>query len=115
MHSDLIFSTFNLAPPCELCATGQFGRDLMPKAVINGVQIYYEVHGEGFPLILSWGVGGSTRLWQMQVPALSKKYRLILWDPRGHGQSESPQDPAKYSIPISASDLLGLMDHLELP
>src|SRR5688572_3010148 len=87
----------------------------MPKVVINGVQIYYEVHGEGFPLVLSWGVGGSTRLWQLQVPALSKKYRLILWDPRGHGQSDSPQDPAKYSIPISAGDLLGLLDHLELP
>jgi len=86
----------------------------MPKITINGVEIYYESHGEGFPLILSWGVGGSTKLWHPQVAQLSKKYRLILWDPRGHGQSESPHDPAKYSIPISAEDLMGLMDALNI-
>lgn len=86
----------------------------MPKVSINGVRIYYEIHGEGFPLILAWGVGGSTRLWQPQIAALSKKYRLILWDPRGHGQTDSPPEPEKYSIAISADDLLGLMDHLEI-
>jgi 2-succinyl-6-hydroxy-2,4-cyclohexadiene-1-carboxylate synthase len=84
----------------------------MPNATIGGVQIYYESHGEGFPLILSWGVGGSTRLWRSQVSELSRKHRLILWDPRGHGQSDSPHDPSKYSIPISARDLRGLMDAL---
>jgi pimeloyl-ACP methyl ester carboxylesterase len=83
--------------------------------MINGVQIYYESHGHGFPLILNWGVGGSTKLWQFQVPELSSKYRLILWDPRGHGQSDSPHDSSKYSIRISAEDLLGLMDLLNLP
>ena len=86
----------------------------MPKAKINGVQIYYEQHGSGFPLVLSWGVGGSTRLWTSQVAALSKKYRLILWDPRGHGQSDSPHDREQYSIPISAEDLRGLLVTLDV-
>ena len=87
----------------------------MPKAAINGVQIYYESYGKGFPLILAYGIGCSTKLWKDQVADLSKKHRLILWDPRGQGQSESPQDPTKYSIPISAEDLLGLMDLLDIP
>ena len=86
----------------------------MPRATINGVQIYYETHGTGFPLILAFGIGCSTRLWKDQIAELSRRHRLILWDPRGQGQSESPQDPAKYSIPISAEDLLGLMDTLQI-
>lgn len=84
----------------------------MPKALTNGIQIYYEVHGEGFPLILSWGVGGNSDLWQDQVADLSADYRLILWDARGHGKSETPRQRDQYGIPISADDLLGLMDHL---
>ena len=84
----------------------------MPKLTVDGVAIHYETHGSGFPLILAWGVGGSTFLWRPQIAAFSEKYRLILWDPRGHGQSDSPPEPEKYSIPISAGDLLALMDHL---
>lgn len=84
----------------------------MPKVLLNGVHIYYESHGEGFPLVLSYGVGGSTVLWREQIPGLSTKYQLILWDARGHGQSDSPHDPSKYGIPISAEDLHALMDTL---
>ena len=57
-------------------------------------------------------MGGNTDLWQDQVDDLSARYRLILWDPRGHGKSDVPRERSQYGIPISAQDLLGLMDHL---
>ena len=87
----------------------------MPRELINGVQIYYESHGHGFPLALAYGLGGNTEEWAPQLPVLSEHYRLILWDPRGHGRSESPQSREHYGLAISARDLLGLMDRLDIP
>ncbi len=87
----------------------------MSKAQINGVSIYYESHGAGFPLILAYGLGGNAGEWHPQVSELSKGYRLILWDPRGHGQSDSPPEREKYGMGISAEDLHGLMNHLDIP
>lgn len=87
----------------------------MPKLLINGVRLYYETHGKGFPLVLAYGLGGNTKEWAPQVSALSQRYRLILWDPRGHGQSASPKERNQYGLGILAQDLLGLMDHLNLP
>lgn len=86
----------------------------MPTAMINGITIYYEIHGEGFPLILAYGLGGSTKDWAGQIEILSRRYKLILWDPRGHGRSESPSTPEEYSLDISARDLLELLNHLEI-
>ncbi|MFC1847258.1 alpha/beta fold hydrolase [Chloroflexota bacterium] len=87
----------------------------MPKVKINDVDIYYESHGSGFPLILTYGLGGNTGEWKPQVPELSKAHRLILWDPRGHGQSESPPQQEQYGMDISAEDLHELMNHLDIP
>ena len=86
----------------------------MPEALVNGVQIYYETSGEGLPLILCYGLGGNTTQWSPQVSEFSQRYRLILWDPRGHGRSGSPREQERYGLEISATDLLGLMDHLEI-
>ena len=84
----------------------------MPTARINGVDIYYESHGEGFPLALAYGLGGSTAQWKPQIAAFSQRYHLILWDPRGHGGSDSPPEAGDYGQDISANDLKGLLDHL---
>ena len=84
----------------------------MPKAHVNGVNIYHEVHGSGFPLVFAYGLGGNTGEWAGQVPAFSQRYQFIIWDPRGHGRSDSPQGRENYSLQISADDLLGLLDHL---
>ena len=62
------------------------------------MKIYYEEHGAGFPLVLAYGIGGNTQMWDVNVEALAARYRLILWDPRAHARSESPADPAKYSF-----------------
>ena len=86
----------------------------MPRVLINGVHIYYESHGSGFPLVLAYGLGGNTSEWEPQIPAFSKDYRLILWDPRGHGQSDSPPNLDQYGNGTSAYDLLELLNHLEI-
>ena len=84
----------------------------MPKALINGVNIYYESHGSGFPLVLSYGLGGNTSKWAGQVAAFSQRYQFITWDPRGHGQSDAPTERDKYGLQISAEDMRSLLDHL---
>ena len=76
------------------------------------VRIYYEEHGAGTPLVLAYGIGGNADLWDVNVPALAARHRLILWEPRGHARSESPEDPAKYSFQRWVLDLKGLLDHL---
>jgi pimeloyl-ACP methyl ester carboxylesterase len=87
----------------------------MPSATLDGVRIHYETYGGGFPLILCYCRGGNTTQWRPQIPEFSKRYQLILWDPRGHAKSESPKDPTAYGLDVSAQDLLGLMDYLKLP
>ena len=84
----------------------------MPKTFINGVNIYYESHGSGFPLVFTYGLGGSTKRWAGQIPAFSQRYRFIIWDPRGHGQTDSPPHPEQYGLHKSAEDLHGLLNHL---
>jgi len=87
----------------------------MPYAKTDDrVRIYYEEHGAGFPLVLAYGIGGNTQMWDTNVEALSAKYRLVLWDPRGHAKSDSPPDPAKYSFTRWALDLRDLLDHLKI-
>lgn len=86
----------------------------MPKVLLGDARIYYESRGDGFPLFLCYGLGGNTSEWHPQIPAFSAKYRLILWDPRGHGKSDSPRERDKYSLDVSAGDLLGLMQHLKI-
>src|SRR2546427_10649230 len=65
------------------------------------VRIYYEEHGPiepkatGSPLVLAYGIGGNADLWDVNVPALAARHRLVLWEPRGHARSDSPEDPAR--------------------
>ena len=84
----------------------------MPTAKINGINIYYESHGTGFPLVLAYGIGGNTTEWEPQIPVFSRSYRFIVWDPRGHAQSESPPNADQYTQEVFAQDLEGLLDHL---
>ena len=81
---------------------------------INGINIYYESYGEGIPVVLTYGLGGSTRQWTPQIEAFSERYRLILWDTRGHGQSDSPRNSDEYGMEISASDLMELLASLSI-
>ena len=78
------------------------------------VKLYYEEHGTGVPLVLAYGIGGNTQMWDTNAEALAARYRLILWDPRGHARSDSPADPAMYSFTRWAFDLRDLLDHLRI-
>jgi pimeloyl-ACP methyl ester carboxylesterase len=82
----------------------------MPKIDRSGVSIYYEVHGDGPPLILTHGYSSTSAMWQGQIAALSKHHKLVLWDMRGHGQSDYPEDPAAYSEAATIGDIKALLD-----
>jgi pimeloyl-ACP methyl ester carboxylesterase len=76
------------------------------------VRIYYEVHGSGTPLVLAYGIGGNVEMWDVNRDALAARHRLVLWEPRGHARSGSPEDPAKYSFERWVLDLKAVLDRL---
>lgn len=84
----------------------------MPKAQLANGEIYYEVHGQGEPLLLVPGLGGVGAYWLPNIPELSKKYRVIIHDHRGTGQSSHSR--IDYSVDQMTDDLVGLLDHLEI-
>jgi pimeloyl-ACP methyl ester carboxylesterase len=87
----------------------------MPYANNNGVKIYYEVEGEGPPLILAHGVTRSLNRWRQigLADVLNKNYRLIMFDARGHGKSDKPHDPAAYGTNM-VEDVLAIIDDLRM-
>jgi len=84
------------------------------------VRIFYEEHGltedvaNRPPLVLAYGIGGNADLWDVNVPALAARRRVVLWEPRGHARSDSPEDPARYSFARWTLDLKAVLDHLRL-
>lgn len=82
----------------------------MPTISVNGVEIYYEDVGEGFPVLFLHGLTFDTRMWTDQVAALSKKYRCISLDFRGHGHSATTD--TEYSLEQFAEDVRGLLREL---
>lgn len=77
----------------------------------NGQELYYEIHGEGTPLILIMGIGYDATLWGLhQVPAFSREYQVIVFDNRDVGRSS--QASGAYTIADMADDVAGLMDGL---
>jgi len=86
----------------------------MPTEKLNGIDIYYEEHGQGPAIIMTHGLGDSADLWTPLAEALADSYRLVAWDMRGHFRSEAPQDLADYTQDIVVEDLRALADHLGL-
>ncbi len=88
----------------------------MPYArASDGIKLYYEEHGRaGTPLVLAYGIGGNTEMWDVNVAALSAVHRLVLWEPRGHARSDSPEDPARVSFARWTLDLKDVLDHLRI-
>jgi pimeloyl-ACP methyl ester carboxylesterase len=73
----------------------------------NGVNLYYEVHGQGTPLLLLHAGSLTCDSWQPYLPAFTEHYRVITPDSRGHGRSESP--PGALSYRLLADDAVGLV------
>ena len=82
----------------------------MPKINRDGVDIHYEAHGSGPTLLLTHGYSSTSAMWQGQIEALSRHHKLVLWDMRGHGQSDYPEDPAAYSEALTVADMAALLD-----
>jgi pimeloyl-ACP methyl ester carboxylesterase len=82
----------------------------MPKIQANGINIHYEIHGEGEPVVLIGGLGADTFLWFRQTPELSKDFQVIVFDNRGAGESDKPEE--SYSIKMFADDTAGLLKAL---
>ena len=82
----------------------------MPTAKINGINIYYEVHGAGDPLLLIMGLGANATAWEAQIPALNREYKVIAFDNRGSGRSDKPT--VMYSMRQMADDAVLLLDQL---
>ncbi|KJC55027.1 alpha/beta hydrolase [Bradyrhizobium sp. LTSP849] len=82
----------------------------MPKIDRNGVGIYYEVHGDGQPLLLTHGYSSTSAMWHGQIDAFARDHKLVLWDMRGHGQSDYPDDPNAYSEALTVGDMAAILD-----
>ncbi len=86
----------------------------MPTAKINGVELNYEIAGQGEAVVFLHGMTGSTRDWINQISVLSPKYRVVALDQRGHGKSVAPTREEQYSIPIFADDVVALLRMLDI-
>jgi pimeloyl-ACP methyl ester carboxylesterase len=88
----------------------------MPRVSNEGVSIHYRIEGDGPPLVLGHGITDSSDVWYERgyVAALKPKYRLVLIDFRGHGQSDKPHDPPSYTVGKIASDFVAVLDALDM-
>ena len=84
----------------------------MPKIQTNNIELYYEIHGEGKPLVLISGLGYSSWQWHKMVPLLAEKFKVIIFDNRGVGQSDKPA--GAYTAQMLAQDTVGLLDALKI-
>lgn len=94
---------------------GQYrARLTMTEATVNGIRLHYEVTGSGPAVLLTHGYSATGRMWAPQQQALKGRYRLITWDMRGHGETESPADPALYSEALTVADMRALLTFLKV-
>ncbi|MHB8463383.1 MAG: alpha/beta fold hydrolase [Acidimicrobiales bacterium] len=76
----------------------------------DGVTIWYETAGAGLPVLLSHGYSATSEMWRGQLDALTANHQVITWDMRGHGRSDSPDDPAAYSEAATVEDMAAILD-----
>ena len=82
----------------------------MPVAHVNGIDVYYEVHGSGPALYLISGLGGSGRFWDVNIQSLAQDHTVVVHDQRGTDRSSRPE--TAYSVELLAEDVVALMDTL---
>jgi pimeloyl-ACP methyl ester carboxylesterase len=90
----------------------------MPYAQNQDLKIHYEETGQGTPLVLQHGLASSIKTWTIRgsnyIDALRDKYRLIMVDARGHGESGRPHEPGKYAMKHMVTDIIFVLDELEI-
>lgn len=84
----------------------------MPRVTVNDINMHYEVHGTGDPVVLIQGLGGNHTFWYPNLPELKKHFRIVLLDYRGSGDTDKPDMP--YTIRMFADDIAALMGTIGL-
>lgn len=84
----------------------------MPTVEANGIQIYYEIEGQGEPLVLISGLGYDSWMWHRMVPLLATDFQVITFDNRGSGKTDKP--PGPYTAEMLARDTVGLLEQLQV-
>ncbi|MBN9591189.1 MAG: alpha/beta fold hydrolase, partial [Alphaproteobacteria bacterium] len=82
----------------------------MPKLNRAGVNIHYETHGTGPVLLLTHGYSATAEMWKGQIAPFSRGHTLVLWDMRGHGQSDYPENQDAYSEAHTVADMAAILD-----
>jgi len=82
----------------------------VPHAEVNGQRLYYEVHGEGEPLVIVMGLGGDLLAWARQIPEFAQRYKVIAIENRDVGRSSYADGP--YEVADMADDTLAVLDEL---
>ena len=82
----------------------------MTSARINGIDLHYQVYGEGETVVFAHGAGGNLLSWWQQIPFFSRRFQCVTFDQRGFGHSlDEPEGPGSSAF---VDDLEGLLDHL---
>src|ERR1700731_3998370 len=82
----------------------------MPYVKANDIQMYYEIHGDGEPLMLILGLATDLSEWRAIIHWLAQRYKVLAFDNRGVGRTDKPDTP--YSIEMMARDTAGLLQTL---
>lgn len=86
----------------------------MPVLKLKDSHLYYEMYGEGIPLVMVHGLGASHRFFRQQIPFFQKSHRIIVPDLRGNGQSGKLNVPLHDILRIQCEDLKNLLDHFHI-
>ena len=77
------------------------------------MNLYSQLLGLGPPVILTAGMGQTSAVWDGLAGILASRCTVVRWDYRGHGQSESTDDPTDYSADLALADLIAMMGRAE--
>ncbi len=109
-HAILIILFLLKYSVCSAQTIAELTPTIQNSVPINGMMMYYEIYGQGEPLVLLHGFTGSGKNWASIVDDFSGKYQVIVPDLRGHGQSTNPGN--EFTHRQSALDVFALLDHL---
>ena len=84
----------------------------MPKVSVNGLKLYYEIKGDGAPVVLIPGFAAGRWIWFKQIADLARNFRVIIFDPRGVSASDKPE--GAQTISLLADDVAHLLETLEI-
>lgn len=87
----------------------------MPRTKIGNIEMYYEVHGSGEPIVLIHGLSMDSSTWFNQVPILSQKYQVVVFDNRGVGQTDAPHGFAGQVAALMKHDTRSRISQISVP